>query len=396
MAEEIVNIPTPVGAPSAEFAMQNFGKSPEEIRELWAAQNPPTPEPTPTPAPEPTPAVTPVSDVTPIAEPEPTPTPEPTPSIVDWSEFGVKDANELKERLGKLSEYEPIVNKYNEVAPQLSVLEQVKNPFANDTIAQLNNFVSKTGINNLSLASEILNSSSEDLAKDPLKAVAIKEILNDPSLASMSMDKVRMYVANKNGVDLNEYGNEGYELPVTLEVDGRRAIQQIEEKKKEFANINNYFVDLQKNTEEQQRLLNTRREKWDVATPQIVQSIKGLTVSVPSPIDGLDDVSVTVTVSTDEVQKAFDVVKGYFANGEEPNAEGFKKAQEVVLANLRLAKQQEIIREAIRASEGKMREMIVKESHNLAPITPEPTPTPQAEQVKSPAQLELERRLGIK
>ena len=376
-------------APSADFAVQHIGKSTTEIKELWvehlAAQKPA--EPTP----EPTPAVTPVEPT-----PEPVQTPEPTPpAVVDWSEFGVQNAEELKAKLGKLSEYEPIVNKYNEVAPQLSVLEQVKNPFANDTIAQLNNFVSKTGITNLQLANDIIGSSVEELSKDPLKAVAIKEILDNPSLSSLSMSQLREYVASKNGVDLSEYGSEDYKLPITLQVDGTKAIQQIEEKKKEFANINNYFVDLQKNTEEQQRQFNTRVEKWNVATPQIVSSIKAIEMKVPSPIEGIEDLSVTVAVSPEEVQKSFEAVKGYFSSSVEPTAEGFKQAQDVLLANLRLAKMQEVIKQTVLAAEGKIREKVIKETHNLAPVTPDRGTPPAEEKFESPNVTALKQKFGL-
>lgn len=340
---------------------------------------------------EPTPVEPTPSEPTPI---EPTPT-EPT-SLVNWQDFGVETPDELKAKLAKLSEYEPIVNKYNELAPQISVLDQVKNPFANDTIAQLNNFVNKTGISNLGLASEILSASTEDLQRDPLKAVAIKEILDNPSLSTLSMAQLREYVAQKNGVDLSEYGSEEYAMPITLTVDGTKAIQNIEEKRKEFANINNYFVDLQNNTKEQQRLLESRVEKWNVATPSILSSVREITVKVPSVIEGLEDVTVKVAVSPEEVQKSFEAIRGYFAQNVDATTESLKQVQDVIVNNLRLAKQDEILKQSILATEGKLREKIVKESHNLAPITDQRLAPPKDENVVvSPNVEALKKKFGI-
>ena len=58
-------------------------------------------------------------------------------------------------------------------------LNDVQNPFANDTINRLNNFVKTTGISDLGVASTILAASSDSLKSNPVKAMAIMEILND-------------------------------------------------------------------------------------------------------------------------------------------------------------------------------------------------------------------------
>ena len=271
------------------------------------------------------------------------------------------------------------------------MLDQVKNPFANDSIAALNNFVSKTGIDNLALASDILNTTTDDLKSDPLKALAIQEILNNPSLSTLSIAKLREYAASKNGVDLSEYGQEGYDLPVSLIVDGAKAIQNIEDKRKEFANINNYFVDLQKNTLENQRVINERVDKWNVATPQITSSIKAIDVKIPSPLDGVDDITVSVAVSAEEVKSAFEGLKGFLYNMD-ANTEGFAQAQQAIVNTLRLSKQNEIIASAIKAAEGKITERIVKDKHNLQPITEQTAAVESNEKVKSPALQALERR----
>jgi hypothetical protein len=373
--------------PTAQFALENAHLGAEGIREAWAAQNATPTEPTPQ---EPTPAKPTPVEPTPI-EPTPTEPTEPTPAVVNWGDFGVSNADELKEKLNRVSEYEGIVSKYKEIEPQLSVLDQVKNPFANDSIAALNNFVSKTGIDNLALASDILNTTTDDLKSDPLKALAIQEILNNPSLSTLSIAKLREYAASKNGVDLSEYGQEGYDLPVSLIVDGAKAIQNIEDKRKEFANINNYFVDLQKNTLENQRVINERVDKWNVATPQITSSIKAIDVKIPSPLEGVDDITVSVAVSAEEVKSAFEGLKGFFYNMD-ANTEGFAQAQQAIVNTLRLSKQNEIIASAIKAAEGKITERIVKDKHNLQPITEQTAAVESNEKVKSPALQALERR----
>jgi hypothetical protein len=362
------------------FAMQHQGKNGDEIEQLWAAQNQSNESnaSTETQTASTTEAQTGVEKggqastqgqgTAETAAETTTEVVQQVAGVINYSEFGVNSADELKAKLARIQELEPIATKYGEVEKQLSYIEQVKNPFANDTIAQLNNFVAKTGISNLGIASEVIGSTSESLNADPLKAIAINELLSNPALSSLSIDQLRQYVADKNGVDMNEYGTEGYQMPITLKVDSAKAIQQIEEKRKEFANINNLFVDLQKNTEEQERLAAERTVKWNSAMPSIYSSVKEIEKTVSTGIDGVGEISVKLGVSQQEVQELARQMSGYFL-GNEPTTEVLGQFQQSIINALRLAKQDEMMVEYGKALEGKLNEKLVREKHNLAPIT---------------------------
>lgn len=378
---------------TAEFFIQHQNLSEEARQSLWLEQNKPADAPAsdaPTgdnPSPnEPAPA----SDAPSADAPQPDAPSSDKPADVptfDFSKFGVSSAEELE---SKLKEYEGGYKKYKEVEKDLNVLEQVKNPFANEKIMQMNQFIKATGIQNESIALEVMATNAEGLQKDPLKAVVIQEILNNPALASLSMNDIRAYVANKNGVDLELYGTEGYDNPINLKVDSIKAIQQIEEKRKEFANINNYFVDLQTELDNQTRLLAENREKWNVATPQLSKEVKSIDVVVKTGLESLkDDISFTVAVSESEVQQAVQQIKPFFERSE-LNNESTAQFKQAVLDTLRLAKQPELIAEAVRRAEGKIREQIVKEKHNLAPVTEKTQEEPRAK-VLSEAEQEFQR-----
>lgn len=374
----------------AEFASQNPNLSDEEMNTQYTEKYGKPIEPTPTPDPEPTPTPDPQpTDVDPIPSPEPTPNPEPTPEptpTFDYSSYGVSSDTELRERLQRVQTLE---QEYEALKQDASILEHVKNPFANDTIMQLNNFVSKTGISDLSFAAEVLSTTNEALKNDPLKAIVINEALNDPQLAALGMDRIRQYVAVKNGVNLEEYGQEGYDLPVSLQVDGLKALTNIEKKREEFVNKDNFFVTLQNQAQEQQRLASEKSEKWNLQLPNIRTSVKQITKEVDTQIEGIGKIQLSLAVSEQEVQSALDNLKSVGAlSMMNPDEKGVATLRQAVEDTLRNSKMELFMQNGFKAVEGKIRERLVAEKHNLAPVTERPAPAPITE-VVSPAEAYL-------
>lgn len=373
----------------AEFAVNytqsNNSATNEDVIAAYQAANPaPVVE---TPIVE-TPIVeTPIVETPVVETPEPTPTP-----TFDWSKYGVSGEDELTARLSEANE---LKEKFKAVEQDLAVLPQVKNPFANDTLMQLNNFISKTGINDLALASEVIGANIDTLKSDPIKAMALELAISDPKMAAMGMAKLSEYVAQKNGVDLSEYKGEGYELPVTLQVDGLRALDAIENKKKEFATNDNFFVSLQNKATEQQREFAEKQGKWDVIIPNLRSSVKALTVDVDTQVEGVGKVSLNIAVSEQDVQSALEGLKqaGLF-NMASPDEKGVAAVRGVLENNLRLANMETIIRESVKAAEGKIREGIVKENHNIAPVTTPRTTTTPNEKVVSAAEQAVNTNFG--
>jgi hypothetical protein len=363
-----------------DFAQRNPSGSEDDMRAQYLQENPsPQNEPTPSAEPAPTPTPEPIAPT----NGEPTPTPEPTQSY-DFSKFGVTSEDELRQRLDK---YNTLESDYNTLKQESSALEHVRNPFANETIMQINNFIAKTGINDFNLAQQVLSTTKEQLSKDPLQALVLNEAISDPELAKIGLDKLRTYVANKNGVDLSEYGEEGYELPVSLQVDGVKALNNIEKKKEEFVGNDNFFLTLQNQAQEQQRLTSERDAQWEQQLPSVKSSVKAVTMEVDTKIEGVGKIPITLAVSEQEVSSALENLKSVGVLGmANPDEKGIQAVRSAIESSLRNSKIEAFIVEGIKAAEGKIRERIIAEKHNLAPITDRPAPTKPVDKVVSPAE----------
>jgi len=363
-----------------DFAQRNPSGSEDDMRAQYLQENPSS-QNEPTPSAEPAPASTPES-IAPTNG-EPTSTPEPTQSY-DFSKFGVTSEDELRQRLDK---YNTLETEYNTLKQESSALEHVRNPFANETIMQINNFIAKTGINDFNLAQQVLTTTKEQLSKDPLQALVLNEAISDPELAKIGLDKLRTYVANKNGVDLSEYGEEGYELPVSLQVDGVKALNNIEKKKEEFVGNDNFFLTLQNQAQEQQRLTSERNAQWEQQLPSVKSSVKAVTMEVDTKVEGVGKIPITLAVSEQEVSSALENLKSVGVLGmANPDEKGVQAVRSAIESSLRNSKIEAFVVEGIKAAEGKIRERIIAEKHNLAPITDRPAPTKPVDKVVSPAE----------
>ena len=349
---------------AAEQLMVNPLMSDADLLTAYQAANP-TPSPEPAPSPEPTPA-----PVNGDPTPSPEPSPEPTPTF-DFQKFGVSNELELQNKLSRYDELEQVYQKYKEVEKDIEVLPMYKNPFADESILKINNFVKETGIKDVRLASEIIGSTPEQLKSDPLQALAIKEMLENPSFAGLGMKKVTDYVAKKYGVDMEQYGQSDYELPVTVELDSIKAISEIEAKKEKFANFNNSFVTLQQQYAEQQRVANEWANTWETITPSIANSVKAINVELNSGLEGVGAVKFAVAVSDAELKQTTDSIKSFF-KGYEPTEDNQKAMQKAIHDSLRLAKMDEIMGEYAKQIHGKTYKAVVQEKHNLSPVTETP------------------------
>jgi hypothetical protein len=252
---------------------------------------------------------------------------------------------------------------------------------------QINNFIAKTGINDFNLAQQVLSTTKEQLSKDPLQALVLNEAISDPELAKIGLDKLRTYVANKNGVDLSEYGEEGYELPVSLQVDGVKALNNIEKKKEEFVGNDNFFLTLQNQAQEQQRLTSERDAQWEQQLPSVKSSVKAVTMEVDTKVEGVGKIPITLAVSEQEVSSALENLKSVGVLGmANPDEKGIQAVRSAIESSLRNSKIEAFVVEGIKAAEGKIRERIIAEKHNLAPITDRPAPTKPVDKVVSPAE----------
>lgn len=364
------------------FSQSNPNASNEEMVAAWQQKNP-----APDPAPDPVGGIT---DPPASTDPAPTgdpvdPQAAPSPSY-DFSKFGLQNEEELTGILGD----------YKRLKEESKVIDFVKNPFANDTIKQINNFSKSTGINDLSLATTVINTSDEDLKANPVRAIAIDMLLSNPKLASVGLDEIMEGVAQKYNVDMDYIGRDGYKLPPLLKMDATSAIESLEKKRSEFMGGDDYFVNLQTQAAKNESARQEHLTKWEQSIPEVKAPLKAITHSVDTGIDGLGQIQFSVAVSEHEVDEAIKSLKSFgVLEGLNPDKEGIASVRQAVEFNLRLAKMDDIIRESVKAAAGKLQENIVKDNLNVGPVTPQRiTPAAQTGKVISPAEQALDNFRG--
>lgn len=316
----------------------------------------------------------------------------PTSSGLNLEEFGVSSYDELKAIVNKAKEYEPIVEKYKQYDPIMPYLNDVQNPFANDTINRLNNFVKTTGISDLGVASTILAASSDSLKSNPVKAMAIMEILNDPDLASIGFDKVMEYVADKNNMDVDSQYDSIEEMPTKLRIELQKTLKTIENKRQEFDSKQDYFGYLQNQRTQQEQVTAQRMATWDNVLNDMGNRVK--TIPVKVELENIGEVTLDYAVSKEDLNKLLPEVRGIVAQIN-PDEDGINTVMKVLENRVWLDNRTKIIQQAIKSAEGKIREAEVQRVHNGGQIVNR-VDAPATGPVTSPHLEATKAFLGIK
>lgn len=279
----------------------------------------------------------------------------------DFSQLGFNNAEELKSYIEKAKEYEQMANKYKEVEHVIPYANDIQKPFANDNIQRLNNFVRTTGIDDLNLAAEILNTSDDQLKTDPVRALAILEILNDKDLAILGFDRVMEYVANKNNLDVDTKYENVDEMPVSLRIEAQKALKSIENKRKEFDSNQDYFTYLQNQRADSQRAMDERAGQWQ----KILQDIPTKMQSIPITlnVEDVGEVTVNYAVSKDDLQRFIPDIQQYML-GLNPDSQGIETAMKVLENRVWLENRDQIMKQVLKTAAGKIKEDTVKNVHN--------------------------------
>ena len=285
----------------------------------------------------------------------------PVAPSLNLEEFGVSSYDELKDIVKKAKEYEPLVQKYKEYDPIMPYLNDVQNPFANDTINRLNNFVKSTGISDLSIASTILAADTESLKSNPVKALAIMEVLNDPDLAGIGFDKVMEYVAAKNNLDTDTTFDDLNEMPVAVRVELQKTLKSIENKRKEFDNKQDYFGYLQSQRTQQEQVMAQRMATWDNVLNDMGTKMKSVPVKVN--LEGMGEITVDYAVSKEDLQKFIPEIRGVISQLN-PDEDGVSTAMKVLENRVWLENKTQIMQQVLKSAEGKIREAQVQKVHN--------------------------------
>lgn len=393
--------------PDIALEAHNQGLSPQE----FAAKNPDfvaryqPPKPAEQPVQPPAPVVQPTTQNAPIQTPAaPTATPSSDGTGIDYSRFNnAKNADEAyaewEKIRAKAAEHDTFLPKYNElkskweeVEPIVNVLPSVKSPFADPAIHQLNHFVQKTGIKDLGFAQEVLNISADRLQEDPLRAIAISQVLANPALASIGLDNLMRNAALKNGIDpdvpMSEWTSDN---KLVIGVEAATALKNVTDKKAEFGQPDDFFVISDREAKSQAENRARLEQEWAKATPQLLSEITKLNSEIE--IEGVGKVTSEVALSQSEVQGILDQIKGTLLRIN-PDEQGRAQVKNILVNALRSASYEKGIEAAVRNYHDNYKadvEQKVRQAQvNGGPINL-PIPSKSGERTLSPADLELER-----
>jgi hypothetical protein len=295
-----------------------------------------------------------------VASDEPGSEPPATTSF-DLSELGFNSMDELKSYVTASKGYKDDAAKYKEVEDIVPFARDIKNPFANDTIHRLNNFVRTTGIDDLSLATAILNTSDESLKTNPVKALAILEILNDKELAGLGLDRVMEYVANKNNMDVDSTFDSVDEMPIGLRIEAQKALKSIENKRKEFDTNQDYFTYLQTQRNDSQRATDERSQQWETVLSKVPEKMKSIPIKVN--VEDIGDVTIDFAVSKEDLDRYIPEIKQYMT-GMAPDEQGVQTAMKVLENRVWLENREQIMKEVLKSAAGKLKEDTIRSVHN--------------------------------
>jgi len=331
------------------------------------------------------------NDSNPIPPVTPAVTPQ-APSGLNLEEFGVSSYEELKAIVNKAKEYEPIVEKYKQYDPIMPYLNDVQNPFANDTINRLNNFVKNTGISDLSIASTILATSNDELKANPVKAMAIMEVLNDPDLANLGLNNLMQYVADKNNIDVDSTYDSLDDMPVKMRVELQKTLKSIENKRQEFDTKQDYFGYLQNQRTQQEQVMAQRMATWDNVLNDMGSKVKSIPVKVE--LENIGEVTLDYAVSKEDLNKLMPDVRA-IVGSLNPDEDGISTVMKVLENRVWLDNRTKIIKEAIKTAEGRIREAEVQRVHNGGSVVNR-TDAPSSGPKTSPHLEATKAYLGIK
>jgi hypothetical protein len=327
-------------------------------------------QPEPTPTPEPTPVA---AEPAPAAEPTPEPAPAPEAPSFDYSRFGVQNDEELtaawNDAKNVREEYGRIKPIYEKVAPLAEVADYIKNPFSDPKVAELNNFVAKTGIKDFRVATEILSLDLDAVKKDPALAIAVSDALSDPNLASMGLDRLKKAALIGVGADLDSSFDDLDEtVKLKLEVAATKALKTITDKSSEWKTDNSIFAKWETDARSAKEKQNNVAQEWSRRMPSVVSGLSEIAEEYTLPSG--EKVTAKVTVTPQEVSQVLQGIAPQVLSIN-PDDQGQAQLAQTVRVILQAQKQGELLKSAIesydKAVRAEVEQRVRKELVNGAP-----------------------------
>ncbi len=283
----------------------------------------------------------------------------------DFSKYGVQSEEELQQRLSRYSELEATVTNNRDV---LSAAAEIKNPFANEAIASLNSFVQKTGISDLSIASQFINSTDEQLKANPLRAMAIAEIISNPMLAEAGLSTVEKSVARKMGLEAGAtFDDLDEDTKELLKVEAFKSLKTIQDKRTEISQGSNFFSNLQTQAQARAQAIQTASDEWNKAIPQIVSNFSKIQHKVDGG-EGVGEILIDVAVSNEQVKQIANSLLPSLVSSGVPTEEAMKSVSQNIELYLRLANMDSMVKNAVenalKTKTAEIEERVRLETHN--------------------------------
>ena len=261
-----------------------------------------------------------------------------------------------QDRTTKAQQYETIAPKYQEYE---SVLPKIKEPFVTPQVKAINNFIANTGIKDLNVASQFVGRTSDDLAKTPLDLLALKEVMDNPDLLTVTnLNEIKEGIASKYGVTSDV---EAADLPPAMRLEVSKASLAVQGKIG-LEDSEDYFT---KAAKQQSTLQEQQAARYNAVSPKIAELSAGLR-EVSIEVEGAKAV---VQVSDDIRQIIQNELTNYVMyNNVELTEDRVKSLRESAMIRARELNVDALISEAVKASKGVATKQVLAEVHNAQPV----------------------------
>lgn len=281
----------------------------------------------------------------------------------DFSRFGVKDEEELTARIRRAEELETQLKDVTEkVKPVLEFgqyIPHVQNPFVNETVHKVNHFMQKTGIHDLNIATQVLGTTDDQLKSDPIKAIVMADVVSNPQMAQVGIDKLYRAAAREAGVDpATPYSEWPDDVKETLEVRAAKALITIGEKRKEWETPTDFFANLQQQRQETETRTRQAAEAWEKELPVLFSGMNKIAREVE--VEGVGKVTSEVALSAEEVNSIVTSLKPNLARLPLNDA-GKQQAKALVENELRSAMLDKLIAAAVKNYDSGVRANVEQE-----------------------------------
>lgn len=174
----------------------------------------------------------------------------------------------LQERTSALQEREAAI------AQKEQLISKFESPYSHDVVGKLDQAMAKLGITDLSLVSQLVSTTAESVNGDPVTAIVIAKILDNPSLIGdgitfkdlMDVERAKL---EERGIDMEDKTSIKYK---ELVIDSKGALAKINNFQESLKDVKGKFTFAQENEQQVAQRFNENVAKL---TPRVEELLKG-------------------------------------------------------------------------------------------------------------------------